>query len=46
MAQAVIAERALQLQVAISPYPGELALPASLFRPLPPDQAAKVRSGA
>ena len=42
MAQAVITDRALQMQVAISPYPGELALPASLYRPLPPDQAAKV----
>jgi hypothetical protein len=43
LAQAVLTDRAAALQVTINPYPGAVALPPTLFRPLPADEAAKVR---
>ena len=37
----VLTKRAEALQVGISPYPGGVALPASLFRPLPAAAASR-----
>ena len=36
-------DRAAGLQAVINPYPGGVALPSSLFRPLPTEKAAAVR---